>query len=230
MDSKKLAINRWDEQDRPREKMMRLGAPALSDAELLAILIGSGSTDESAVSLMRRVLSSCNGSLRRLGRQSVQELCAFKGMGPAKAVTVLAACELAVRRQKEEQPQPKRMDSPENVYRHFWPQMQNLSIEECWVMFLNRDLRLIETQCVSRGGLNEASVDVRVILREALLRNAPALILCHNHPSGSVRPSRADDHITERLRQSAQVMNIKLADHVIVAEDGFYSYADEGKL
>lgn len=230
MQKRELAINKWNEQDRPREKMMHLGTEALSNAELLAILIGSGSTDESAVGLMRRVLDGCSDSLRQLGRKSVQELCAFKGVGPAKAVTILAACELGNRRLKEEQPIPQRMDNPNEVYNYFWPQMRDLAIEECWVMFLNQNLRLIDAQRISRGGLTETSVDVRIILREALLHNASALLLCHNHPSGSPLPSAADDKITERLYQSANMMNIHLIDHIVAAEDGFYSYADEGKL
>lgn len=230
MQKKKLAINKWNEQDRPRERMMKLGTEALSNAELLAILIGSGSTDESAVGLMRRVLDDCSDSLRQLGRKSVQELCAFKGVGPAKAVTILAACELGNRRLKEEQPIPQRMDNPNEVYNYFWPRMRDWAVEECWAMFLNQNLRLIDAQRISRGGLTETSVDVRIILREALLHNASALVLCHNHPSGSPLPSAADDKITDRLRQSADVMNIHLIDHIVAAEDGFYSYADEGRL
>lgn len=230
MQKRKLAINKWNEQDRPRERMMKLGTEALSNAELLAILIGSGSTDESAVGLMRRVLDECSDSLRQLGRKSVQELCAFKGVGPAKAVTILAACELGNRRLKEEQPIPQRMDNPNEVYNYFWPRMRDLAVEECWAMYLNQNLRLIDAQRISRGGLTETSVDVRIVLREALLHNASALVLCHNHPSGSPLPSAADDKITDRLRQSADVMNIHLIDHIVAAEDGFYSYADEGKL
>ena len=225
----KLSINRWAEEDRPREKMMSKGAQALTNAELLAILIGSGSGDDSAVSLMQKVLAAYGDSLDRVGRLSVEELCQFKGIGPAKAITILAACELG-RRRAVEQPERRQVRSAAQVYDYFYPLMRDLPIEEFHVLLLNQSAIVIDSVRVGVGGLTETAVDVRVILREALLKRATALILCHNHPSGNLRPSTHDDRLTRQVQEAAKLLNLNLADHVIFTDNGYYSYADEGRL
>ena len=225
----KLSINRWAEEDRPREKMMNKGAQALTNAELLAILIGSGSGDDSAVSLMQKVLASYGDSLDRVGRLSVEELCHFKGIGPAKAITILAACELG-RRRAVEQPERRQVRSAAQVYDYFYPLMRDLPVEEFHVLLLNQSATIIDSVRIGVGGLTETVVDVRVILREALLKRATALILCHNHPSGNLRPSTHDDRLTRQVQEAARLLNLSLADHVIFTDNGYYSYADEGRL
>lgn len=228
--TERLSINQWAEEDRPREKMLMHGASSLSNAELLAILIGSGSTDESAVELMRKVLDKYNNSLSALGKCSVSDLCKFKGIGPAKAITILAASELGKRRKDEKQEERKPIRSSEDIYSYFHPVMCDLPIEECWVMFLNQAAKVIDVTRISQGGLASTQVDVRVILREALLKRATSMILSHNHPSGNVRPSADDDRLTQALFQAAKVMNIRMLDHVIVTDGAYYSYADEGRI
>ncbi len=228
---KKLNINEWAAEDRPREKMMMHGACALSDAELLAILIGSGSRDETAVELMRRVLASCHNDLGELGKMGCDELCAFKGIGQAKAVAIMAASELGRRRASAEGARVRvQVRSSEDIYRYFHPLLCDAPVEECWVLLLNQSLKVIDRVRVSVGGLTETSADIRLVLREALLHRAPAIALCHNHPSGNVRPSADDNRLTERLSQSASVMNIRLIDHIVLADGAYYSYADEGKI
>ena len=225
----KLSINRWAEEDRPREKMMSKGAQALTNAELLAILIGSGSGDDSAVSLMQKVLAAYGDSLDRVGRLSVEELCQFKGIGPAKAITILAACELG-RRRAVEQPERRQVRSAAQVYDYFYPLMRDLPVEEFHVLLLNQSAVVIDSVRIGVGGLTETAVDVRVILREALLKRATGFVLCHNHPSGNLRPSMHDDRLTRQVQEAARLLNLNLADHVIFTDNGYYSYADEGRL
>lgn len=226
----KLNINQWAEEDRPREKMMLHGAGALSNAELLAILIGSGSTDESAVELMRKVLADYRNSLSELGKSGVEELCRYKGIGPAKAITLLAASELGRRRKEEGTLERLQIRSSEDIYRLFYPLMCDLPVEECWVLLLNQAGKVIDRIRISQGGLASTAVDIRCVLREALIRRAVSMVLCHNHPSGNLRPSREDDRLTESLRQAAVTVNLRLLDHVIVTDGKYYSYADEGRV
>lgn len=230
MSNEKLNINQWAKEDRPREKMMLHGPGALSNAELLAILIGSGNTEDSAVELMRKVLDDCRNSLSELGKRSVDDLCAYKGIGPAKAITILAASELGKRRKDEGPSDHLRVRCSQDIFLYFHPLMCDLPVEECWVMLLNQASRLIDALRISQGGLASTQVDVRCILREALLKRATALVLCHNHPSGNTRPSADDDRLTQALSQAAKVMNIRMLDHLIVSDGGYYSYADEGRL
>ena len=225
----KLTINRWAEEDRPREKMISKGAQALTNAELLAILIGSGKDEDSAVALMQKVLAAYDNSLDRVGRLSIDELCRFKGIGPAKAVTILAACELG-RRRAVEHPESRVVRSAAQVYEYFYPMMRDLAVEECHVLLLNQSARIIDSVRIGMGGLTETVVDMRIILREALLKRATSLILCHNHPSGNLRPSGHDDRLTHQVQEAARVLNLTLADHVIFTDHGYYSYADEGRL
>ena len=227
----KLAINKWDESDRPREKLMKLGPEALSTSELLAILIGSGSADKSAVELMRRIMYDCHDSMSELSRISLDTLRQYKGIGTAKAVTIKAACELCKIMQAEPVKEKQTFNEPRLIRDYFSPRLRNKTNEECWVMLLNQKLRLIRTEQISKGGITEASVDIRLVLRAALLAQAPAIILVHNHPSGSPRPSSADDRLTFSLAEAASVMNIKLSDHVIIGEGtNYYSYAENGKI
>lgn len=230
MSTEKLNINQWAEEDRPREKMMTHGASVLTDAELLAILIGSGSSEETAVSLMRRVLAACGNNLNELGKLSLEQLCEFKGIGPAKAVTVMAACELGRRRKLAEVEERRVILTSRDIYDYFHSKLADLPVEEFWVMLLNNACKLMDARRVATGGITEVVADVRLVLREALLGRATSIILCHNHPSGNIRPSRHDDLLTDRLRQACEVMNIRLMDHVIVTDGRFYSYADEGKV
>lgn len=225
----KLNINQWAEEDRPREKLASKGAGELSPAELLAILIGSGNAKEDAVTLMQRVLASCDNSLTVLGRKSIDELCSFPGIGPAKAISILAACELGNRRSSEHSDRPL-IRRAQQVYDYYYSTICDMATESSFVMLLNQSSRLIRSVNISRGGLAETLVDIRVVLREALLAQATCIILCHNHPSGNVHPSHQDDQLTVRLRDAARMMNITLIDHVIVSDSGYYSYADEGKI
>ena len=226
----KRSIAHWDEADRPRERLARLGPEALSAAELLAILIGSGNAEESAVDLMRRVMADCNNNLNTLGKKSINELCQYKGMGPAKAITLLAACELGKRRKAESAEQRLRVTNSKDIYEFFLPKLQDLATEECHVMLLNQNLRLIRSQCVSRGGLTGTVVDVRLVLEAAILAHATHMALCHNHPSGRPRPSNADDRLTQRMKRAAEAVDIRLIDHIVLADGCYYSYSDEGRL
>ena len=227
---KKLSINQWAEADRPREKMMAHGASALSNAELLAILIGSGSAEDSAVELMRKILDTYGNHLGRLGKATIDELCRYKGIGPAKAVTILAASELGKRRMEEAPLERRQICCSQDIYEWFYPLMCDLPVEECWVMFLNQASKVIDRVRISQGGLAATQVDVRCILREALLKRAVSLVLCHNHPSGNINPSRDDDRLTESLRKAAETMNIRLLDHLVITDGSYYSYSDEGKM
>lgn len=186
----KLNISQWAEEDRPREKLMRLGPTALSDAELIAILIGSGSPKEDAVTLMKRILADCNNSLNTLGKMSIPELMQYNGVGEAKAITILAACELGKRRQMETPEERPDLGTATRIYNHMHPLMQDLDVEEFWILLMNQNYRLIKKLRVSHGGITEVSVDIRIIMREAVLANTTILAACHNHPSGSLRPSK----------------------------------------
>lgn len=226
----RLAINHWSEDDRPREKLERLGASSLSNAELLAILIGSGSTDESAVDLMKRLLSGCNNNLNSLGKQSIHDLTRYKGIGPAKAITILAACELGKRRAMERAEERQDLGSASAIYDYMHPRMQDLDVEEAWVLLMNQNFKLIKSVRISHGGISETAVDVRVIMREAVLCNATVLALCHNHPSNNTTPSSDDDRLTRRVKQAAETMRIYFLDHIIVTDGRYYSYREQGGL
>ena len=228
--TEKLRINEWAEEDRPREKMMYQGASALSNAELLAILIGSGSVEESAVELMRKVLDAYHNSLSELSKATADDLCKYKGIGPAKAITILAASELGKRRKDESPRERLQIRNSEHIYHYFYPLMCDLPTEECWVMLLNQAAKVIQAVKISSGGLASTQVDIRCILREALMKRATSLILCHNHPSGNIHPSGDDDRLTQSLFQAAKTMNIRMLDHVIVTDGAYYSYADEGRI
>lgn len=224
----KLSIPHWATEDRPREKMMEKGAEVLSDAELLAILIGSGNTEESAVELMRRMLTSCGNNLNTLAKWEVADYSRFKGMGPAKSITIMAALELGKRRKLQDVRERTKITCSADIYTLFQPLMCDLAQEEFWVLLLNQACKVIDRVRISSGGIDGTYADVRSILREALLQRATQLAVVHNHPSGNCRPSQEDKNLTQRIRNGAQTMNIRLIDHVIVCEDKFYSFADEG--
>ena len=224
----KLNINQWAEEDRPREKMERLGPQSLSDAELLAILIGSGSLQEDAVSLMKRILKNCANNLNTLGKMGLHDLCQYNGIGPAKAITIMAACELGKRRQMESPEKRPELSTATRIYNHMHPVMQDLDVEEFWILLMNQDQRLIKKMRIAHGGISEVSVDVRIIIREAVLCNATILAVCHNHPSGNLRPSPQDNQLTQSIRNACQVMRIHFMDHVIITDGHYYSYHEEG--
>jgi DNA repair protein RadC len=227
----KLSITQWAEEDRPREKLMKKGAQALSNAELLAILIGSGSTKETAVELMKRVLKDCKNNLNTLGKKSIRELCQYNGIGEAKAITVLAACELGKRRQLEDAEERLDMGSATAIYNLMLPRMQDLDVEEAWIVLMNQHYRLIKDPIrISHGGISETAVDVRIAIKEALLANATILALCHNHPSNNIKPSREDDKLTERVKKACEVMRIHFLDHLIITDGHYYSYHEQGRL
>lgn len=227
---KKLTITEWAEEDRPREKLMRLGAEALSNAELLAILIGSGSTKESAVELMKRIMADCSNNLNSLGKLSINNLITYKGIGLAKAITIIAACELGKRRQASTIEDRPELNSALAIYDYMHTKLQDLDIEEAWVLLLNPRYRLISEKRISHGGLTATTVDIRLIMKEAILKNATVIVLIHNHPSNNPHPSREDDKLTKRLNDACNFMNIFLLDHVIIVDGTYYSYREEGRI
>ena len=208
--------------------MASLGAEALSNAELLAILIGSGSTKESAVDLMKRVLADSKNNLNTLGKMSIHELCQYNGIGEAKAITILAACELGKRRQMESPEERPDLGTATRLYNHMHPIMQDLDVEEFWVLLLNQHYRLIKKVRISHGGITETAVDIRIIMKEAVLANTTILAVCHNHPSGNLKPSRQDDELTKSIKRACELMHIHFLDHVIITDGQYYSYHESG--
>lgn len=227
---KSISINNWAEADRPREKLERLGANALSDAELLAILIGSGTANESAVDLMKRILKDCNNNLNTLGKLSLHRLEEYKGIGPAKAITILAACELGKRRQRAKVEDSPLLNSAEAIYNYMHTTIQDLDIEEGWILMMKQNFRLIEAKRISIGGLTMAPIDIRLMMKEALMKNTTILAFCHNHPSGNTSPSHEDDLLTTRIRKACELLSIHFADHVVLTDGNYYSYREEGRL
>lgn len=227
----KLCIPDWAAEDRPRERMMLQGAQALSDAELIAILIGSGNVNETAVELSRRILNKAKNNLSQLGKLSVKELISeFKGIGAAKAVTIAAAMELGKRRTLAEQPARERINSSSKAYQYFYPLLCDLPHEELWIALLNRSCNVIGKVKISQGGVNETLADVKLILKEGICSLASAIVVCHNHPSGNTSPSQQDIVLTQKLHKSCAFMDIVLTDHLILCDGSYYSFADEGAL
>lgn len=222
------SIKEWPLDERPREKAVKNGISSLSNSELMAILIGSGTPDESAVELMQKVLASCNDSIARLARLTVDDLCLFKGIGPAKALTIVAACELWKRREGDDITRTKYIKSSQDLFRYFHPMLCDLNVEQCHVLMLNSKNGVIDSALIGSGGLTATTVDIRLVIREALMKRATAIALCHNHPSGNINPSRDDNELTKNLRDACKVLNIRFLDHIIVAGDRYYSYNDEG--
>ena len=228
--SERLTIAHWSEDDQPREKLRDNGAQALSDAELLAILVGSGSSQEDAVSMMKRILSDCNNNLNALGKMSIRQLCEYKGIGEAKAITILAACELGKRRQMEKPEERPDLGTATKIYNHMHPLLQDSDVEEFWLLLMNQNFRLIKQVRISHGGITETAVDIRIIMREAVLANATIIAVCHNHPSGNLRPSQHDNDLTAQLQQACKLMRIHFMDHVILTDGNYFSYHETGRL
>ena len=224
----KRTIKEMPLDERPREKAMKNGIQTLSNSELMAILIGSGTPDETAVELMRKVLASCGDSIARLSRLTVDDLCLFKGIGPAKALTIVAACELWKRREGDDITRTKYIRSPLDLFEYFHPKLCDENVEHCYALLLNSKNGIIDSALIGRGGLTATVVDIRLVMREALVKHATAIAICHNHPSGNPQPSREDNELTKNLREACKVMNIRFLDHIIVAGDRYYSYNDEG--
>ncbi len=226
----KLTIKAWAEEDRPREKLLTKGAQSLSDAELLAILLRSGSRDETVVSLAQRVLHSCENNLSELGRRSLPTLTQFKGLGEAKALTIIAALELGRRRQLSSIKDRPQVRSSRDAYQAIAPILADLPHEEFWILLLNRSNKIVSRERVSMGGVSGTVVDARIVFKRAIELLASSIILCHNHPSGNLNPSQADINLTRKLKKAGEVMDVAVIDHLIIAGDGFYSFADEGIL
>lgn len=229
-----ISIKEWAEEDRPREKMAARGAGALTKAELLAIIIGSGTTKKSAVELMTEILRDCDGRLANLSKMTLEGLTSYDGIGPAKALSIMAAAEIGRRRAEESSDDMVRVESGTDVMKYMRPKVQDLTHEESWVLLLNNNARIIRCAHLSSGGLTETSVDVRMLLKEALLSNATSFILIHNHPSGRMTPSRADKDLTQRVQKAGQAVNIRMIDHVIVSDssdmNNYYSFSENGYL
>lgn len=227
---KKLNIKDWAVEDRPREKLLSKGPRSLSDAELIAILIGSGSTKETAVELSRRILTSVDNNLNDLGRKSTEYLINFQGIGEAKAVSIVAALELGKRRKDADVFNKKQVTSSKDAADFFTPMLGDLNHEEFWILLLNRGNRIIDSFMVSQGGISGTVIDVRLILKNALDKMASAIILCHNHPSGTMQASNADLKITTKIKNAAEIMDITVLDHIIIGQSNYLSLADEGML
>lgn len=227
----RFSIKEWPLEDRPREKLLHQGAGALSNAELIAILLGSGSRSESALDLAKRILNAAGNNLIELGKLSIKTLCKeFHGVGPVKAVVLSAALELGRRRRSSDVLLKQQIHNSLDIFTLFHPKLADLSHEECWVLLMNNQHRIIDTLRISHGGVSETTVDPKIVLKQALDRLASSIVLCHNHPSGNPKPSQADDKITHKLKLACINLDIQLTDHLIVCEGGYYSYADEGKL
>lgn len=225
-----FSIKYWSEDDRPREKLLLKGKNALSNAELIAILIRSGSRDESAVALSKRILASVEINLNELGKLSVKDLMEFKGIGEAKALTIIAALELGRRRRGEEALEKKKITSSSSVFELMQPIIGELPHEEFWIVYLNNSNKVLQKLQLSKGGITGTLVDVRLVLKTALQIGAVGLILTHNHPSGTLVPSQADKNITQKLKIASESMDIKVLDHLIITEKAYFSFADENLL
>ncbi|WP_282134384.1 RadC family protein [Seonamhaeicola maritimus] len=225
-----FSIKNWSQDDQPREKLLYKGKAALSDAELVAILIGSGNREESAVALCMRILASVDNNLSELGKLSVKQLMEFKGIGEAKAIAISAAMELGRRRRGEEALEKKKITSSISVFELMQPVIGELQHEEFWIIYLNNSNKVIQKNQLSKGGITGTLVDVRLVLKNALEVGATGLLLAHNHPSGTLKPSEADKQITAKLKNAAQSLDIKVLDHLIITENAYFSFADENIL
>jgi len=223
-------LKSWAVEERPREKVMANGIQYLSDAELLALLMGSGTRNTTAVELARKILGGVGNNLHELGRQSISDLQKVKGVGPAKSITIMAAMELGRRRSGAHHVDKVPVKSSETVFQLFHPLMGDLEHEEFWLLMLNRANRVLGRFKVSQGGLSGTVIDTRIILKKALDNLASSIIVCHNHPSGNMQPSDADVKITEKLKKAAEMLEIKLLDHIIIADKSYFSFADEGLI
>ena len=226
----RLSIKQWAPEDRPTERLQRLGAESLTDGELLAILIGSGTQQYSAVDIANNVLGKFNRNLNTLGKARFDEILDTEGVGTQTACKILAAVELGRRRQMATPELHPDMSTATRIYNYMLPKMQDLATEEFHILLMNQNYRLVKSVKISQGGITETSADIRVMMREAVLCNATILAACHNHPSGSLSPSRADDELTKAIKEACRLMRIHFLDHVIVTDGAYMSYREQGKL
>lgn len=229
MDEKRtsLSIKDWADDDKPREKLLNKGRSALSDAELIAILIGSGSRNESAVELSKRILASADNNLNELGTLSIKQLIQFKGIGEAKAITIAAALEIGRRRRGEEAKKVEKIGSSKDAFELLQPIIGELPHEEFWIVYLNNSNKVLFKEQSSKGGITGTLVDVRLVMKQALEHGAVGLILAHNHPSGTLKPSHADKQLTQKLKNAAEVLDVKVLDHLIITQKAYFSFADK---
>ncbi len=225
-----FSIKLWAEDDRPREKLALKGKSVLSDAELLAILIGSGSKNESAVALCKRILASVNNNLNALGKLSIQQLSEFKGIGQAKAIAIIAALEMGRRRKNEDVQEVTKITSSKAIFDIMQPLIGELAHEEFWILLLNNNMKVLQKSQLSKGGITGTVVDLRIIFKMAFEKNATSIILVHNHPSGSLKPSDADFEVTKKIVVAGKTLDIVVLDHLIITETAYYSFKDEGKI
>jgi DNA repair protein RadC len=228
--TKNITIKNWNTDDRPREKLIDKGCLALSDAELVAILIGSGNRQESAVGLAKRILASVDNNIQTLAKLSIEELMLFNGIGEAKAVSIITALELGKRRRLEKALELKKMTSSKIVFEIMQPLIGDLKHEEFWVLYLNNSNVILSKQCLSKGGLTGTLVDTRLVFKPALAQLATGIILCHNHPSGTLVASASDKQLTNKIKLAGETLDIKVLDHLIITEKTYFSFADEGLL
>ena len=226
----RLSIKQWAPEDRPTERLQRFGTDSLTDAELLAILIGSGTSQYSAVDIAKHVLGRFSGNLNTLGKARFDEFEDIEGVGTQTACKIMAAVELGKRRQTATAELRPDMSTATRIYNYMLPKMQDLNHEEFWVLLMNQNYKLLKAERISIGGITETSADIRIIMREAVLNNATILAVCHNHPSGSISPSRQDDMLTQSIQKACQLMRIHFLDHVIVTDGAYYSYHEQGKI
>lgn len=225
-----LSIKEWAEDDRPREKLVLKGKQALSDAELLAILLGTGTKNESAVQLAQRILSAYQNNLNEIARLTVNDLKKFKGIGEAKAIAIVAALEVGRRRKETEVTQHTIVKSSIDAYNHIKSKLSDLPHEEFWVMLLNRGNKIVKTELVGRGGVSGTVADVRLIIKTAVENLASTIIVAHNHPSGNLSPSESDIQLTRKIKEAAKLFDMQLVDHIIVGDAAYYSFTDDGIL
>lgn len=227
---KSFSIKNWNEDDRPREKLLLKGKDALSDAELIAILLGSGSRNESAVELSKRILTSVDNNLNALARLSADQLLNFKGVGEAKAVSIITALELGRRKRLEEALIQPKITSSKNVFEIMLPIIGELPHEEFWILYLNNSNKILQKYQMSKGGLTGTLVDTRLVFKKAMEISATAIILAHNHPSETLKPSQADKQLTNKIKVAGETLDIKVLDHLIITSNGYFSFADENEL
>lgn len=230
MNYQQKSIKNWAEDDRPREKLSLKGERALSDSELLAIIMGSGSREESAVELAKRILNSVDNNWHNLSRLSIKDLCKFKGIGEAKAISIITALEIGRRKAIQELPEKPKISRSRDIFQVMQSIIGDLNVEEFWVLFLNQGNFVVKKELIGRGGISYVAVDVRIIMKIALEEYATGIILAHNHPSGNLNPSRDDYRLTEKIKTAARTLDIELLDHLILNQKSYFSFADEGKL
>jgi DNA repair protein RadC len=226
----KISIKSWAEEDRPREKLSGQGRRALTDAELIAILIGSGNRDESAVELSKRILRHYDNDLNMLGRASIEELCKFKGIGEAKAISIIAALEIGSRRNDTEEKTPELVTCSKDAYNFLKRFLVDLPHEEFWILLLTQNCKVLGKELISKGGLNATVADPKVIFSSALRHSAASIMMAHNHPSGSLKPSHQDIELTKKISAAGRLLDIKVLDHLIITDSSYYSFADEGVI